>query len=118
MKARISYSVVVSVTDGIFTEMTSVSISVENANDPPVFVEGEIVNRTISELTETGTNIGNPIAASDQDNDTLTYSLGGDNADVFSIDATNGQLKTKEPLDYESKDLPTLLSSVSLIRYF
>ena len=35
--------------------------------------------------------------------DTLIYSLGGDDADSFDIDGSSGQLSTKAELDYETK---------------
>ena len=35
--------------------------------------------------------------------DTLTYTLGGADADSFGIVAASGQLRTKDPLDYESR---------------
>ena len=33
--------------------------------------------------------------------DTLTYSLGGTDAASFDIDTSNGQLKTKDALDFD-----------------
>ena len=43
------------------------------------------------------------MAAEDQDDDGLTYSLSGTDAAAFSIVTTTGQLRTKEPLDFETK---------------
>ena len=37
-------------------------------------------------------------------NDTLTYSLQGQDAASFDIDSSTGQIKTKDPLDHETKD--------------
>ena len=65
------------------------------------------------ENTPPGVNIGDPISATDADDDgegnddiefgdTLTYSLGGTNAASFDIDASTGQLITKAPLDIET----------------
>ena len=51
-----------------------------------------------------GVNIGIPLSATDPDGDTLTYSLSGTNAAAFAIDSSSGQLKTKAPLDYETKN--------------
>ena len=48
-------------------------------------------------------DIGRPVSAWDPQGDTLTYSLGGPDADSFDIDGASGQMVTKEPLDYESK---------------
>ena len=44
--------------------------------------------------TAAGENIGVPITATDADDDTLTYSLGGADATSFGIDAASGQLMT------------------------
>ena len=57
-------------------------------------------------------NIGNPIAATDPDSDTLTYSLGGADVSSFSIVSTSGQLQTKATLDYETRISYTVTVSV------
>ena len=49
-----------------------------------------------------GENIGAPVAATDDDNDTLTYSLDVTSLATFDIVATTGQLQTKAALDYET----------------
>ena len=72
-------------------------------NNAPVFTEGSSTTRSIAENTENGTNIGGPVSATDADNDTLTYSLGGTNANAFTLASKTGQLKTKAALDYEAK---------------
>ena len=43
------------------------------------------------------------MAATDPEEDTLTYTLGGEDAASFIIDEATGQLKTFDPLDYETK---------------
>ena len=58
--------------------------------------------REIAENTPAGTNIGDPVAASDTD--VLTYSLGGTDMDDFDINRATGQLITKAALDHETKD--------------
>ena len=87
------------------------NITVMDVNEPPEF-DGLTATREVAENTVAGQNIGSPVAATDQDTgDTLTYTLGGTDASVFDIDST-GQLKTKAPLDYESKSSYTLTVSV------
>ena len=55
--------------------------------------------------TGAGVDIGNPVEAIDTNtSDTLTYSLRGTDAASFSIESTTGQLKTKAPLNYETKN--------------
>ena len=45
--------------------------------------------------------------------DTLTYTLEGDDAASFAIDGATGQLKTRDPLDYEFKASYSVTVSVS-----
>ena len=63
------------------------------------------MTREVPENTPANVNIGYPVAATDDDNgDSLTYSLTGTDANIFDIDTSTGQLKTKAPLDHEAKD--------------
>ncbi len=66
------------------------------ANNLPVFTEGASATRAVSASATPGTNIGDPVAATDADSgDTLTYSLEGRDAALFDIDTANGQLRTR-----------------------
>ena len=76
---------------------------------PPVFdTTPDPSMRSVAENTPPGVNIGDPISATDEDEDedefgdTLTYSLEGTDAASFDIDPSTGQLITKAPLDYEN----------------
>ena len=66
--------------------------------------------RRVDENTPAGVNIGDPISATDADEgteefgQTLTYKLGGDDAASFDIDASTGQLITKDSLNFEAKE--------------
>ena len=73
-----SYTVTVTVSDGSQNDTITVTINVTNANDAPVFAATNDTALTIAENTAAGTDIGTAFAASDEDNDTLTFSLGGD----------------------------------------
>ena len=53
------------------------------------------------------------VAATDADNDTLTYTLSGTDAASFSINSSTGQLQTKAALDYETKRTYTVTVTVS-----
>ena len=83
------------------------------ANTAPVFTDGASTTRTIAENTAAGVNIGSAVAATDADNDTLTYTLGGTNAASFGINSSTGQLQTKAALDYETKRTYTVTVTVS-----
>ena len=76
------------------------------ANQSPVFSEGTNTTRSIAENTGAGQNIGNPVSATDGDNDQLTYSLEGRDASAFTVQSNSGQLRTRSGVtyDYETKD--------------
>ena len=72
------------------------STNAPGANNPPVFDEGSSATRSVSASAPPGTNIGDPVKATDADSgDTLTYSLEGRDAALFDIDPANGQLRTR-----------------------
>ena len=58
----------------------------------------------VDENTAAGQDVGYAVSATDPENDTLTYSLMGADASSFTIDSSSGQIKTKDPLDHETKD--------------
>ena len=82
-------------------------------NTPPAFTEGDSTTRSIPEDTPPGVNIGIPVWATDVDDDTLTHSLSGENAEAFAIDSNSGQLAAEALLDYETKNRYTVVVSVS-----
>ena len=98
-----AYTVTVIASDGSLTASITVTITISNANDAPVFTAGGSTSRTVAENTALSVNIGSAVAATDADNDTLTYTLNGIDASSFDIDRTSGQLKTRAALDYETK---------------
>ena len=64
-------------------------------------------SRSIREDAAEGSNVGNPVVATDDgEGDTLTYTLGGADADSFDIDSNTGQITVGDgtQLDYETKD--------------
>ena len=79
----------------------------------PVFTEGDSTFRTVTENTAAGVNINRPVAATDADNDALTYTLSGPDAAAFSMDPTTGQLRTHTALDYETKSTYIVAITVS-----
>ncbi len=82
-------------------------------NSRPAFPPGESGERSVAENTPSGQNVGDPVTATDANDDTLTYSLGGTDAGSFSIESATGQVKTKAALDYETKNRYSLTVSVS-----
>ena len=99
-----SYTVTVTATDQEDASDTiTVTITVTDENEAPEFPSTETGDRQVAENTVAGEDIGAAVAATDADDATLAYTLGGADADSFSIVATSGQLQTKAALDYEEK---------------
>ena len=107
-----SYTVTVNVTDGSLTDSIIVTINVTDANDAPTFDDGPTTTRTVLEEVRIGTNVGDPVLASDQDKDTLTYSLSGTDAASFTVDSSTAQIKTAVEIDFETKSTYTVVVTV------
>ena len=87
-----------------------------NRNSPPEFADAT-TTRGLTEnigdaITTSAENLGAAISATDDDNDTLTYSIEGSDAASFTIDAGSGQLKTKVGVNYSHEATPTLSAMV------
>ena len=111
-----SYEVTVTASDtdaGTADATVTVAITVTDANDVPTFNSGPTTTISVAENTVAGRNIGAALTANDQDSDPLTYSLDTTSEAVFDIDDSDGQLKTKAPLDYETRTSYTVTVSVS-----
>ena len=76
-------------------------------NSAPEF-EDDSVEREVAEHTAAGEDIGEPVVATDENDDPLTYTLGGSDDSSFDITVSTGQLLTKAFLDYESKSSYTV----------
>ena len=63
----------------------------------------EVIELSVAENTRAGQNLGSAISASDADSNSLTYTLEGPGADSFTIVSSSGQIRTKSPLDYETR---------------
>ena len=110
-----TYSVNVTADDGNGGAASiAVTVSLTNANDPPVFDAGPSASRSLAENTGAGENVGLPLAATDQDGDPLTYSLSGDDAGSFEIDSDTGQLLTREGASYDYEEKATYSVTVEV----
>ena len=67
---------------------------------------------SVDENEEPEVNIGTPIAVTDPEGETLTYSLDDVSKLSFDIDSS-GQIKTKAALDYEAEDSYTVVVKVT-----
>ena len=76
--------------------------------DPIMMGDQPAAKREVAENTEAGKTVGSPVTATDEDGDTLTYTLtdgdGGTDGDsaAFTIDWATGQIMTKDDLDHET----------------
>ena len=106
------YNLTVQVTDGktsegnadtVVDDSVDVTIAVTDVNESPEFGSSD-VEREVDENTHGGTNIGDPIVASDPESNTLTYSLSGTDSALFSVGVSTGQIGvgTGTVLDFES----------------
>ena len=103
------YMVTVTATDGSGASASiDVTINVTDVtNEPPVLAPaneapefaGATATREVAEDAAVGAAVGDPVAATDADADTLTYSISGDS---FTIDSGTGQIMLGAELDYET----------------
>ena len=102
--------------DGEGSGKTAVAVSanaVHVPNTDPSFPATERGIRSVAENTQAGKDVGASVAATDADDDPLTYTLSGVDDASFEIDASSGQLKTKEALDYETRSSYAVTVTVS-----
>ena len=98
------------VTLGSPSTTTVTIIDDEIPNSPPTFATST-VNRIIPEDSLVGTLLGNPIAATDLEDDSLTYSLSGDGSEHFNVN-NQGQITLSVSLSHEDAASYTLTLSV------
>ena len=110
LEANTSYDVHVQATNGEGTSAWSfvgTGSTNKEGNSPPDLNDDtspdddSLDERSVAENTPAGENIGSPVTASDDDTTTLTYSLGGPDADLFNFNTRTGQIRTKSPLNHE-----------------
>ena len=81
------------------------SAGVGPVNQAPVFPDDVDTTLAVAENSPARTNVGDPVTATDPDDDTLAYSLSGTDAASFEIGSSTGQITTKSDVtyDYEAK---------------
>uniref|UniRef100_A0A3Q1AQ38 Cadherin domain-containing protein n=1 Tax=Amphiprion ocellaris TaxID=80972 RepID=A0A3Q1AQ38_AMPOC len=95
---------------GPFSDTTSVKVTVEDVNEPPVF-STPLSKMSVSEDAKVGTSIGR-VSAHDPDtsNSGIRYSIDR-NTDLerfFNVDALSGVISTAKPLDREANSVHNL----------
>ena len=74
------------------------------ANDAPTFNEGATTTRAVLENSEVGTEVVEPVLATDRDGDRLEYWLWGTDRASFDVNPRAGQLSSKTAFDREIKN--------------
>uniref|UniRef100_A0A4W5PNL1 Cadherin 7 n=1 Tax=Hucho hucho TaxID=62062 RepID=A0A4W5PNL1_9TELE len=95
---------------GSFSDTTSVKVTVEDVNEPPVY-STQLSRMGVSEDARVGTSIGK-VSAHDPDssNSAIRYSIDR-NTDLerfFNVDALSGVISTAKPLDREVNSVHNL----------
>ena len=95
------------------SDTITVIITVTNVDEGVVFTltpgntrpgfAADTYTREVAENTASGENIGDPVRATDDEGDALTYSMSGADAASLTIGRTSGQIRTKDALDYETE---------------
>ncbi len=92
-----AYEITIRVSDGTATTDQTVTITVENVDEAPVFSSG-----TTASQEENTTDVVYTAAADDPESATVTYSLSGDDAALFVIDADTGEVWFAAAPDFET----------------
>jgi len=99
-----THDVSLMVTDAAgLTDSQSFTITVANVNDAPVF-GFTTASVSVNENIDTSTVVYTAVASDVDAGDTLSYSLGGTDGSLLTIDSTTGQVTLKASADYETKD--------------
>ena len=80
-----------------WSDATQVLVALSEENVAPVFEDAgnaALYRRFAADGTRGLTDIGAPFTATDENGDTLVYSLAGDDAEFFDINPDTGQLRT------------------------
>jgi VCBS repeat-containing protein len=85
------------VSDGTANVDQMATLDLTPQNDAPVFTSGAAAS-----FAENGTGVAYDANATDADGDALTYSLGGADAALFSIDAATGEVAFLASPDFEA----------------
>ena len=122
-----TYMVMVTATDPSgATDSIMVTINVTDENDPPTITlgpgpppepentapafDGSSATRMVAENAAAGAYVGDPVTATDADDDSLTYSLSG--STYFDVN-NDGQIMTTAMLDYEAMSSHTVTVTAS-----
>ncbi len=80
-----SYSLIVTVTDGLYSAASTLTVNISDVNEPPVWSSSLQTVVEYPENTTSVTSIDSPTDIADEDGDTLSFSLSGTDATAFLI---------------------------------
>ncbi|XP_015840545.1 fat-like cadherin-related tumor suppressor homolog isoform X4 [Tribolium castaneum] len=108
------YDLQVLVTDGMFTDVTNVSVNILDANDNPPYCLQYRYRQVLSEGILPGSFVLSVLATDNDgpEHSKLRYILSGDGMDNFLLDKDSGHLKTVTYLDREKQSKYTLTAHV------
>ena len=72
---------------------SGVEVTVADGNRVPFFEEGLKTTRSVPENSGMGTAVGEPVSATDLNNDTLTYKIGDQQGGSYTVDVGTGQIR-------------------------
>ena len=100
-EAAATHTVSITATDpGGLQAIEEVEITVGNINEPPSLTV-PTTPVLVQENSALGTLVTSSVTATDQEADTLTYSL-GDRSGLFTIDSSTGDVSLAGPIDFET----------------
>ena len=88
-------------------------VSITDDGDPQVTFVPDTFTREVNENTGANQNVGSPVTAAYTGTCTLTYTLGGADADSFEIDSSTGQIKTRSGVTYDHEAKSTYTVTVT-----
>lgn len=95
-------SFVITASDGDDTATQTVNVTINPVNDAPTFEEATHT-ATVAENSDVATAVYTAEATDADTGDTLTYSLSGDDAAAFTIDADTGEIHFVSSPDFEAQ---------------
>ncbi|MFC5048424.1 cadherin domain-containing protein [Aquimarina hainanensis] len=112
-ETKATYTLTVSVSDGVLTISNDVTITISNVNEAPIWDDSSIIDDAAEDIDDTV--VFAFIKATDPEGDALTFSLTNDANGLFEIGSTNGEisLAAGKSLDYETATSHTITVAVS-----
>ena len=98
---------------------SAVTSSVVGASNAEPTFSADEVRLNLAENSPQGTDVEDPVMATDSNDDTLTYSLSDRNlgsldADSFQVDSSTGQIRTVSGVDYDFEEKDRYLLTLSV----